>query len=173
MWSLVGRRRSLSPLSAAVVSLAVLAPNSVPAQSLADLREDFFSGSDFRYVGPVGNRVSAVVGEPGNANVYYFGAASGGVFKSEDAGHTWRPVFDDQEAQSIGALAVAPSDPNVVWAGTGEAFIRSNVSIGNGVYRSTDGGESWKKMRRELGEIRMIAWQPTPASQNREIYHAS
>ncbi len=161
MWSLVGRRRSLSPLFAAMVSLAVLAPNSVPAQTLADLPEDFFSGSDFRYVGPVGNRVSAVVGEPGNANVYYFGAASGGVFKSEDAGHTWRPVFDDQEAQSIGALAVAPSDPNVVWAGTGEAFIRSNVSIGNGVYRSTDGGESWSHMGLEAsGRVGRIAIHP-------------
>ena len=71
-------------------------------------------------------------------------------------------MFDDQEAQSIGALAVAPSDPNVVWAGTGEAFIRSNVSIGNGVYRSTDGGESWTHMGLEAsGRVGRIVIHPT------------
>jgi photosystem II stability/assembly factor-like uncharacterized protein len=130
-------------------------------QSLQDLPTGFFENSDFRYVGPVGNRVSAVVGEPGNPNVYYFGAASGGVFKSEDGGHSWRPIFDDQEAQSIGALAIAPSDPNVVWAGTGEAFIRSNVSIGNGVYRSTDGGENWTHVGLyESGRIGRIVIHP-------------
>jgi len=106
--------------------------------------------------------VSAVIGEPGNPNVYYFGAASGGVFKSVDSGHTWRPMFDDQEAQSIGALALAPSDPNVLWAGSGESFIRSNVSIGNGVYRSTDGGENWRHMGLpESGRIGRIAIHPT------------
>ena len=112
-------------------------------------------------MGPVGNRVSAVVGEPGNPGVYYLGAASGGVFKSEDGGHTWQPIFDDQPAQSIGALAVAPSDPNVVWAGTGEAFIRSNVSIGNGVYRSTDAGRTWRHMGlEETGRVGRVVIHP-------------
>ena len=161
MWLPVGRHPRFAPLSAALLSLTVMGA-AASAQSLADLPDDFFSSANFRYVGPVGNRVSAVVGEPGNANVYYIGAASGGVFKSEDGGHSWRPVFDDQEAQSIGALAVAPSDPNVVWAGTGEAFIRSNVSIGNGVYRSTDGGESWSHMGlARSGRIGRIAIHPT------------
>ena len=150
------------PTLLAVLALVTALAPPAAAQTLADLPEDFFSGADFRHVGPVGNRVSAVVGEPGNANVYYLGAASGGVFKSEDAGHSWRPVFDDQPAQSIGALAVAPSDPNVVWAGTGEAFIRSNVSIGNGVYRSTDAGESWAHMGLdESGRVGRIAIHPT------------
>ena len=165
---LVGRRPRFAPLSApplamfaALLGLTARAAPA-PAQTLADLPDDFFSGANFRYVGPVGNRVSAVIGEPGNPNVYYFGAASGGVFKSEDSGHTWRPIFDDQEAQSIGALAVAPPDPNVVWAGTGEAFIRSNVSIGNGVYRSTDGGDNWSHMGLPLsGRIGRIAIHPT------------
>ena len=101
------------------------------------------------------------MGEPGNPNVYYFGAASGGVFKSDDGGHSWRPIFDDQAAQSIGALAVAPSDPNVVWAGSGEAFIRSNVSSGDGVYRSTDAGASWTHMGLpESGRIGRIVIHP-------------
>jgi photosystem II stability/assembly factor-like uncharacterized protein len=142
--------------------LSAIAAPAAPAQTLAELPDDFFSNANFRYVGPVGNRVSAVTGEPGNANVYYIGAASGGVFKSVDGGHSWRPIFDDQEAQSIGALAVAPSDANVVWAGTGEAFIRSNVSIGNGVYRSTDAGESWRHMGLvESGRIGRIAIHPS------------
>src|SRR5262249_42965712 len=75
----------------------------------------------FRYVGPPGNRVSAVVSPPGDKNVYLAGAASGGVWKSTDGGVVWKPVFDKQKSQSIGALAVSPSDHNIVWAGTGES----------------------------------------------------
>ena len=78
-----------------------------------------------------------------NPNVYYVGAASGGIFKTIDNGAHWNAIFDDQPVSSIGSLAVAPSDPNVVWAGTGEAFIRSNISIGNGIYKSTDAGKTW------------------------------
>jgi photosystem II stability/assembly factor-like uncharacterized protein len=100
----------------------------------------------YRYIGPVGNRVSAVAGVAGDPNTYYAGAASGGIWKTTDGGVHWDPVFDDQPVQSIGALAVASSDPNVVWAGTGEAFIRSNISIGNGIYKSTDAGKTWKHM---------------------------
>ena len=131
-------------LRLALVLHVVVAP--LAAQTLRTLPDDFFAGADFRHVGPVGNRVSAVIGEPGDANVYYIGGASGGVFKSEDGGVSWRPIFDGQASMSIGALALAPSDPNVLWAGTGEAFIRSNVSIGDGVYRSTDAGETWRHM---------------------------
>ncbi len=105
---------------------------------------DFFDELEYRHIGPAGNRVIAVVGEPGDPNVYYAGAASGGIWKSSDGGHVWTPVFDDQPVSSIGSLAVAPSDPNVVWAGTGETFIRANISHGNGIYRSTDGGETWE-----------------------------
>jgi len=141
------------------------APLAAQAQSkdpsLASLPRDFFAHQHYRHVGPVGNRVSAVTGEPGNPNVYYIGAASGGIFRSRDGGHSWKPVFDDQPAASIGALAVAPSDPNVVWAGTGETFIRSNVSIGNGVYRSTDRGEHWTHMGLDAtGRIGRIVIDP-------------
>lgn len=142
------RRACFAPRSLAGPALLSLAATAVsfapvPAQSTSALRADLFADQDFRHVGPVGNRVSAVTGVPGDPNVYYFGAASGGVFKSEDGGHSWSPIFDDQPVQSIGAITIAPSDPNVVWVGTGESFIRSNVSIGNGVYRSTDAGETW------------------------------
>lgn len=120
-----------------------------------------FKRLTYRHIGPVGNRVSAVAGIPGNPHVYYAGAASGGIWMTEDGGIRWRPVFDDQDVQSIGALAVAPSDHNVIWAGTGEAFIRSNISIGNGIYKSTDGGRKWTHMGLEkTGRIARIVVDP-------------
>jgi photosystem II stability/assembly factor-like uncharacterized protein len=88
--------------------------------------------------------VAAVAGVVSDPSVYYAGAASGGIWKTTDGGVHWQPIFDDQPVQSIGALAVAPSDPNVVWAGTGEAWIRSHISIGNGIYKSTDAGKTWQ-----------------------------
>ena len=110
------------------------------AQSMLRLTPDADKALKFRYIGPVGNRVIAVAGIAGNPNVLYVGAASGGIWKTSDAGAHWDPIFDDQDVQSIGALAIAPGDPNTIWAGTGEAFIRSNISIGNGIYKSTDAG---------------------------------
>src|ERR1700726_3798592 len=92
----------------------------------------------FRFVGPaVGNRVAAVAGVPGDPAVYYAGAASGGVWKSIDGGENWAPVFDSQPVAAIGTLAVSPTNPNIVWAGTGEAWaIRDSDLMGNGVYKS-------------------------------------
>jgi photosystem II stability/assembly factor-like uncharacterized protein len=120
-----------------------------------------FDGLKFRFIGPPGNRISAVVGVPGDPNTYYAGAASGGVWKSIDGGTEWKPVFDKMPAQSIGAIAIAPSDHAIVWAGTGETFIRSNVSIGNGVYRSTDGGKNWQHMGLEkTGRIGRVIIDP-------------
>jgi photosystem II stability/assembly factor-like uncharacterized protein len=115
----------------------------------------------YRYIGPVGNRVSAVTGVPGDANVYYVGAASGGVFRSTDGGVSWDAVFDDQPVAAIGALAVDPVNPNVVWAGTGETFIRSNILTGNGIYKSVDGGDTWRHMGLpESGRIGRIIVDP-------------
>ncbi|HCM76533.1 MAG TPA: glycosyl hydrolase [Cytophagales bacterium] len=110
-------------------------------------KTDHFSQLKFRFIGPDGNRAIAVVGEPGNPAVSYLGAASGGIWKTEDAGVNWKPVFDDTDDSSIGALAIAPSDHKQVWAGTGETFlIRPAHAVGNGVYKSSDAGKTWKKM---------------------------
>ena len=108
---------------------------------------EVYSQLRWRFVGPEGNRISAVAGIPGDTLVYYAGSASGGLAKTTDGGVHWQQVFDDQPVQSIGSLAVAPSDPNIVWVGTGEPWIRSHISIGNGIYKSTDAGKSWTRSR--------------------------
>lgn len=115
----------------------------------------------YRYIGPVGNRVISVAGLPGNPDIYYVGAASGGIFKTTDGGTEWQPIFDHEDVSSVGSLAIAPSDPNTVWAGTGETFIRSHISIGNGIYKSTDAGKTWTHTGLEkTGRIGRIVIDP-------------
>jgi photosystem II stability/assembly factor-like uncharacterized protein len=118
----------------------------------------------FRYMGPPSaGRISAVAGIPGDTRIYYAGAASGGVWKTTDGGTTFAPIFDEQTSQAIGALAVAPSDPNIVWAGTGEAWvIRPSDVMGDGIYKSVDAGTTWKKAGLpETGRIGRILVHPT------------
>ena len=132
----------------------------VPTSSGIDTA--WYAGLRWRHVGPEGNRVTSVAGVAGDRTTYYAGAASGGLWKTADGGNTWRPIFDDQPVSSIGAVATAPSDPNVVWVGTGEPFIRSNISVGWGVFRSTDAGKSWTKMGLEqTGRISRIVIHPS------------
>src|SRR5438270_511350 len=100
-----------------------------------------FKGMQYRLVGPFrGGRSLTAAGIPGDPTTYYFGATGGGVWKSTDAAITWTPVFDKEGTSSIGSLALANSNPNIIYAGTGEACIRGDISQGDGVYKSLDGG---------------------------------
>ncbi|HWO31747.1 MAG TPA: hypothetical protein VNO32_23375, partial [Candidatus Acidoferrum sp.] len=104
-----------------------------------------FEPLHFRFIGPMGGRTSAITGVVGQPAVAYIGSANGGIFKTSNFGITWKPIFENQHTGSIGALAVATSAPNVVWAGTGEPWIiRADPGPGDGVYKSTDGGDSWQ-----------------------------
>jgi photosystem II stability/assembly factor-like uncharacterized protein len=120
-----------------------------------------YKNLEYRLIGPsAGGRVSRVAGVPGDSRTYWAATASGGVWKSVNGGLNWKPVFDKQPISSIGSIAVAPSDPNVVWVGSGEANIRGNVGEGNGIYRSTDAGETWTHVWEAEGQIGTIIVHP-------------
>ena len=109
-------------------------------------------------IGPFrGGRSNGVSGVPGQPNTFYFGSVGGGVWKSENSGRTWNPIFDSQSVPSIGAIAVAPSNANVVYVGTGEADMRSQISFGTGMYKSSDAGKTWTHIglddTRQIGRI--------------------
>lgn len=127
-----------------------------------DMNPSAWAQLPWRHIGPEGNRFTSAAGIPGDPNTYYVGAASGGIYKTSDGGVHWTELFDGQPVQSIGSLAVAPSDPNIVWAGTGEAHIRSHISIGQGIYRSLDAGKTWQLMGLEkTGRIARVVVHPT------------
>jgi len=131
-----------------------------------------FTNMPFRFIGPDGNRTIAVVGEPGNPMVSYVGAASGGIFKTIDGGINWRPIFDDMDNASIGSLAIAEGDHNQVWAGTGETFvIRPAHANGNGIYKSSDGGKTWKN--RGLKETVLISKVIVDPTDTNTVYVAA
>ena len=121
-----------------------------------------FSDLQWRLIGPFrAGRSVAVSGVPGDGATFYFGSVDGGVWKTTDAGTTWKPIFDQQPVASIGALAVSASNPNVIYAGTGETDIRSDLASGAGVYKSTDGGTTWSYIGlKETRQIAKIAIDP-------------
>src|ERR1700720_92705 len=133
-------------------------PKDDAAASNATIDPKLYGAMKWRLIGPFrGGRVLAVTGVTSLPNTYYMGAVSGGVWKTADGGVSWDPLFDKQSVSSIGAIAVSESDPNVIYAGTGEACIRGNISFGDGVYRSNDGGKSWTniglKDSRHIGKV--------------------
>jgi photosystem II stability/assembly factor-like uncharacterized protein len=124
-------------LTAALVSIACAQP----------FPPELYSGLRWRMIGPFrGGRTAAASGVPGQPNVFYIAANNGGVWKSTDAGRVWKPIFDDQATGSIGALAVALSDPRIIYVGSGEGLQRPDLSVGDGIYKSTDGGQSWQHL---------------------------
>ena len=125
--------------------LPVGAPPILATQQAAETYSaDLFGEMRWRMVGPFrGGRTKAAAGIPNQPNVFYIGAVNGGVWKTTDYGHTWNPIFDDQPTGSIGAIAVAPSDPNIVYVGSGEGLQRPDLSTGDGIYKSTDAGRTW------------------------------
>ena len=142
-------RRLLSALTA----LAALAA-SVPTPARA---QDTFADMHWRSIGPPrAGRARALAGVPSRPNVFYAGFDNGGVWRSTDYGSTWQPLFDRESTGSIGAIAVAPSNPDIIYVGTGAGIIRPDLSTGNGVYKSTDAGRTWTHIG--LDQTQMIAW---------------
>src|SRR5687768_5893527 len=115
----------------------------------------------YRNIGPpAGGRATRVAGVAGDPTTYYTATASGGVWKSRDGGGTWKPIFDEQPISSIGSVAVAASDPNVLYVGSGEANIRGNVAAGNGIYKSVDAGKTWTHVWKQEGQIGTMVVHP-------------
>ncbi len=136
----------------------------VSAAFAADKEKDILENLRFRNLGPAvgGGRVTAVAGIPGKPGVYYAGAAAGGIFKTLDGGFSWTPIFEKEAAASIGALALAPSNPSIMWVGTGEANLRNDIVTGHGVYFSPDGGQNWQfKGLADVGQISTVIIHPT------------
>ena len=140
--------------------LSATAPGARGAAAVSPPQVDpaLFGAMKWRGIGPYrGGRAIAVAGVPGEPGTFYFGAAAGGVWKTQDFGATWVPVFDAQKIASIGAIAVAPSNPSIVYAGTGEGALRGDITFGDGVYRSADAGKTWANIglrdTRQIGAL--------------------
>src|SRR6201993_453793 len=112
--------------------------------SWTQVPENTYQDLHWRMIGPFrGGRTRAAAGVPSQPNLFYVGAVNGGVWKSDDYGRTWNPIFDNEPTQSIGAIAVAASDPHIIYVSSGEGLHRPDLSVGNGIYKSTDAGKTW------------------------------
>jgi photosystem II stability/assembly factor-like uncharacterized protein len=147
-----------SLLLIALLAPLVSAPLSRLLAQQPRIDPTLYGGLRWRNIGPFrGGRVNGVTGVPGQPSTFYFGSVGGGVWKTTNAGRTWLPIFDSQPVASIGAVAVALSNPNIVYVGTGEADMRSQISYGNGMYKSTDAGKTWMHLglddTRQIGKV--------------------
>ena len=150
-------------LLAGVAALSAGAPTLIATQPTTETyAPDLFGEMRWRMVGPFrGGRTKAAAGIPSQPNVFYIGVVNGGVWKTTDYGHTWNPIFDDQPTGSIGAIAVAPSDPRIIYVGSGEGLQRPDLSTGDGIYKSTDAGRTWTHLGlREGQQIPQIIVDP-------------
>src|SRR5205085_9863868 len=143
---------------ALALSAVAIASGPVTMAPAATVDPALFQDLHWRSVGPFrGGRVLAVDGDPIDSRRFYFGAVNGGVWRTEDAGRTWQPIFDRENVGSIGAIAVAPSAPRTIYVGTGEADMRSDIAQGIGMFRSRDGGASWSAIglsdTQQIGKI--------------------
>ncbi len=172
-------RRDFLALAGKVGALTVISPElgrvllarqpaadsaaGLAALEAADIPAEVLSGLSWRLLGPFrGGRVDAVTGVPGRPNEFYFGHVNGGVWKTIDAGRVWKPVFDSQPVASIGAMAIAPSAPDVLYVGSGESTFRDSMGYGNGIYKTTDAGKTWTHLGLdETQHIGKIAVHPT------------
>ncbi|MGA1415296.1 MAG: WD40/YVTN/BNR-like repeat-containing protein, partial [Candidatus Kapaibacteriota bacterium] len=130
--------------------------------------QSIIQGMKYRHIGPFrGGRSLACTGVPGDRQTYYFGATGGGIWKTEDAGESWYSISDTLfMASSIGAIAIAPSDPSMIYVGTGECDIRGNISFGEGIYRTLDAGKTWKSISpKTFGSIAKISIHPNNAEE--------
>ena len=154
----------LRVLCSACVAASPLAAQGPKVSDVATYNPERFAAMRYRMVGPArGGRVTAVAGVPQEPSTFYFGSTGGGVWKSTDAGSSWHNITDGVLASaSIGAIGVAASDPGIVYVGTGSAAIRSNVSIGKGIYKSTDAGRTWTHVGLgDAGQIGALVIHPT------------
>ncbi len=155
------RKALLLLLGAAVVSLTGI--STLQAGQSKDTT-DLMHNIKFRNIGPAaaGGRVTSVLGLPGQPDIYYVGTAGGGVFKTSDGGVSWKAIFKNEPSLSIGAMAIAPSNPNYIWVGTGEANLRNDIITGKGIFFSPDAGKTWQFMGlKDVGQISRIAINPT------------
>jgi photosystem II stability/assembly factor-like uncharacterized protein len=148
-----------------VLFLAFVIGAHAVVASAQQFSQEFKQAFHWRSIGPFrGGRTRAVAGVPAQPNVFYIAQVNGGVFKTTDYGHTWMPIFDDQPTGSIGALAVAASNPLIIYAGSGEGLHRPDLSVGDGMYKSADGGRSWNHLGlRDGQQIAQIAVDPRNA----------
>jgi photosystem II stability/assembly factor-like uncharacterized protein len=157
---------NLSARRVASIILGFLLLTFVAQTSAQQFSPDLFKSLHWRSIGPFrGGRTRAVAGVPSQPNVFYIAQVNGGVWKTDDYGRTWTPIFDDQPTGSVGCIAVAPSDPNTIYVGSGEGLQRPDLSVGDGIYKSTDAGKTWVHLGlRDGQQIPQIAVDPRDAN---------